>query len=69
MTKELKIQDAVTDDNPITKKVSNDKTKSVYFYYNNLSHNNSNILGFLTSEANDLISKSAHFSLKHQPVI
>ena len=69
MTKELKIQDAVTDDNPITKKVSNDKTKSVYFYCNNLSHNKSNIRGFLTSGANDLTSKSAHFSLKHQPVI
>ena len=30
MTKELKIQDAVNDDNPITKKLSDDKTKSVY---------------------------------------
>ena len=68
MTKELKIQDAVNDDNPITKKLSDDKTKSVYFYCNNLSHNNSNILGSLASGANDLISKRAHFSLKHQMV-
>ena len=55
MTIELKIQGAVKDDNPITKKVSDDKTKSVYFYCNNLSHNNSNIPGFLTSRTNDLI--------------
>lgn len=27
MTKELKIQDATTDDNPITKKVFDDKTE------------------------------------------
>ena len=44
MTQELKIQDAVNDENPITKKVSDDKTESVYFYCNNPSHNNSNIL-------------------------
>ena len=44
MTQELKIQDAVNDENPITKKVSDDKTESVYFYCNNPSHNNSKIL-------------------------
>ena len=38
-----------------------DKTKSIYFYCNNLSHNNSNIVRFLMTGASDLISNSAHF--------
>ena len=32
MTEELKIQDAVNNDNPITMKVFDDKSESVYFY-------------------------------------
>ena len=35
-TKELKIQDASNDDNPITKKVFDEKTESVFYYCNNL---------------------------------
>ena len=35
-TKELKIQDASNDDNPVTKKVFDEKTESVFYYCNNL---------------------------------
>ena len=35
-TQELKIQDASNDDNPITKKVFDEKTESVFYYCNNL---------------------------------
>ena len=35
-TKELKIQDASNDDNPITKKVFDEETESVFNYCNNL---------------------------------
>ena len=58
----VEIEDAVNDDNPTTNKVFDDKTKSIYFYCNNLSHNNSNIVRFLMTGASDLISNSAHFS-------
>ena len=64
MTKELKIQDAVNNDNPIIKKVFDDKSESVYFYCNNLLHNNSYTVGFFTSGANVSKSNSAHFSFK-----
>ena len=59
MTKELKIQDVVNDDNPTTKKVFDNKIESVYFYCNNLSHNNTITVGPVTSGANVLISNNA----------
>ena len=61
MTEELKIQDAVNNDNPITMKVFDDKSESVYFYCNNLSHNNSYTVGFVTSGTNVSKSNSANF--------
>ena len=61
MSEELKIQDAVDGDNPITKKIFDNKTESVYYYCNNLSHNNAITVGPVTNGANVLISNSTHF--------
>ena len=63
-TKELKIQDALNSYNPITKRVFDDKSESVYFYCNNLSHSNSYTVGFVTSGANVSKSNSTNFSFK-----
>ena len=61
MSKEFKILDVVNDDNPITKKIFDDKAESFYYYCNNLSHNNAITVGPVTSGANVLISNSTHF--------
>ena len=61
MSKEFKILDVVNDDNPITKKIFEDKTESVYYYCNNLSHNSAITVGPVTSGANVLMSNSIHF--------
>lgn len=43
MTKELKIQDATYLDNPITKKIFDSKTESVYYNCDNLPNNDHGI--------------------------
>ena len=46
MTKKLKMQPMVNDDNPIRKKVFNDKSKSVWYYTNDLTHKNEKLVKF-----------------------
>lgn len=45
VSEELKIQNAVNDDNPVTKKAFHDKTRRL-FYRGNMAHNNDKIVRF-----------------------
>ena len=70
MTKELKIKDAVKDDNPITKTVFDEKTESVFYYCYNLGHDNETVVLFLTiSSSNTFVSSNSHFNVASETLV
>ena len=70
MTKELKIKDAVKDDNPITKTVFDEKTESVFYCCYNLEHDNETVVLFLTtSSGNTFVSSNSHFNVASETLV
>ena len=63
MTKELKMQPMVNDDNPIRKKVFNDKSKSVQYYTHDLTHKNEIVVKFAGGSFNIVHLDSSHFAV------
>ena len=65
MTKELIVQNAVNDNNLVTKRTLEDAVMRRFYYCHNLAHNKSTLVKFVLSGANVLMSNSAYFCINN----